>query len=160
SIVSWTPASGRRSPLSRQATSARCRATSRSSGPRVWSTVATIASRSRTIWRSRPSTSACGRYRRRGGRGTFVCKRAATASWPWPARSSEEDVMAVIDLTRYIVASSGTWTHPDDDPLFQFKRADTIAPERLLLRWAGDFVALTGPLFIRVTVQAENMTLP
>jgi hypothetical protein len=68
--------------------------------------------------------------------------------------------MAIIDLTRYIVASSGTWTHPEDDPLFQFKRADTMAPERLLLRWAGDFVALTGPLFIRVTVQAENMTLP
>jgi hypothetical protein len=68
--------------------------------------------------------------------------------------------MAIIDLTRYIVTSSGTWTHPDDDPLFQFKRADTLAPERLLLRWAGDFVALTGPLFIRVTVQAENMTLP
>ena len=68
--------------------------------------------------------------------------------------------MAIIDLTRYIVASSGTWTHPEDDPLFQFKRADTMAPERLLLRWASDFVALTGPLLIRVTVQAENMTLP
>ena len=36
--------------------------------------------------------------------------------------------MAIIDLTRYIVASSGTWTHPEDDPLFQFKRADTMAP--------------------------------
>jgi hypothetical protein len=35
-----------------------------------------------------------------------------------------------------------------------------MAPERLLLRWAGDFVALTGPLLIRVTVQAENLTLP
>jgi hypothetical protein len=68
--------------------------------------------------------------------------------------------MAIIDLTRYIVASSGTWTHPEDDPLFQFKRSDTMAPERLLLRWAGDFVALTGPLLIRVTVQAENLTLP
>ena len=68
--------------------------------------------------------------------------------------------MAIVDLTRYIVASSGTWTHPDDDPMFQFKRGDTMAPQRLLLRWAGDFVALTGPLLIRVTVQAENMTLP
>ena len=69
--------------------------------------------------------------------------------------------MPVIDLTRYIVAEAGTWTDPrQDDNLFQFMPADTKSPDRLLLRWAGDFVALTGPLSISVTVQAENMTVP
>jgi hypothetical protein len=69
--------------------------------------------------------------------------------------------MPVIDLTRYIVASSGTWTNPSQDQnLFDFTLADTYSPERLMLRWAGDFVALTGPLRIRVTVQAENVALP
>jgi hypothetical protein len=69
--------------------------------------------------------------------------------------------MPVIDLTRYIVASAGTWTDPTQDRnLFDFTLADTQSPERLLLRWAGDFVALTGPLRVRVTVQAENLTLP
>ncbi len=69
--------------------------------------------------------------------------------------------MPVIDLTRYIVAASGTWTEPGQDQnLFEFTRADTMAAERLMLRWAGDFVALTGPLSIRVTVQAENLTVP
>jgi hypothetical protein len=69
--------------------------------------------------------------------------------------------MPVVDLTRYIVASTGTWTDPAQDRnLFEFTRADTMSPERLLLRWAGDFVALTGPLRVRVTVQAENMTVP
>ncbi|HEX3864897.1 MAG TPA: hypothetical protein VHY35_24690 [Stellaceae bacterium] len=69
--------------------------------------------------------------------------------------------MPVIDLTRYIVASTGTWTDPSQDKnLFDFTIADTVSPDRLMLRWAGDFVALTGPLSIRVTVQAENMTVP
>jgi hypothetical protein len=69
--------------------------------------------------------------------------------------------MPVIDLTRYIVASAGTWTNPSQDQnLFGFTIADTMSPERLMLRWAGDFVALTGPLAVRVTVQAENLTLP
>ena len=69
--------------------------------------------------------------------------------------------MPVIDLTRYIVASAGTWTDPSQDPnLFQFTLADTRSPARLMLRWAGDFVALSGPLAVRVTVQAENLTLP
>jgi hypothetical protein len=69
--------------------------------------------------------------------------------------------MPVIDLTRYIVADAGTWTDPSQDQnLFGFTLADTRSPERLMLRWAGDFVALTGPLRVRVTVQAENMTLP
>jgi len=69
--------------------------------------------------------------------------------------------MPVIDLTRYIVASAGTWTDPSqDENLFGFTTADTMSPGRLLLRWAGDFVALTGPLRVRVTVQAENMTVP
>jgi len=72
--------------------------------------------------------------------------------------------MPVIDLTRYIVASSGIWTDPpakgDPDNRFGFVRPDTFAPERLLLRWAGDFVALTGPLRVRVTVQSENLTVP
>ncbi|MEB3260939.1 MAG: hypothetical protein VKP63_09970 [Cyanobacteriota bacterium] len=71
--------------------------------------------------------------------------------------------MPVLDLTRYIVASSGIWTNPDqdqEDNPFAFVRADTFSPERLLLRWAGDFVALTGPLRVRVTVQSENLTVP
>jgi hypothetical protein len=69
--------------------------------------------------------------------------------------------MPVIDLRRYIVASTGVWTDPaQDHNLFDFTRGDTMSPERLLLRWAGDFVALTGPLRVRVTVQAENMTVP
>jgi hypothetical protein len=69
--------------------------------------------------------------------------------------------MPVIDLTRYIVGKAGTWTDPSqDDNLFGFTQADTISADRLLLRWAGDFVALTGPLRVRVTVQAENVTLP
>jgi hypothetical protein len=72
--------------------------------------------------------------------------------------------MPVIDLTRYIVASAGLWIDPPQEQsqenLFGFTRADTVAPERLMLRWAGDFVALTGPLRARVTVQAENLTVP
>lgn len=69
--------------------------------------------------------------------------------------------MPVIDLTRYIVAEAGIWTDPrKDENLFQFAPADTKSPERLLLRWAGDFVALTGPLAVSVTVQSENMTVP
>jgi hypothetical protein len=69
--------------------------------------------------------------------------------------------MPVIDLTRYIVAASGTWTDPTKDQnLFNFALADTYATDHLMLRWAGDFVALTGPLRVRVTVQSENMTLP
>jgi hypothetical protein len=69
--------------------------------------------------------------------------------------------MPVLDLTRYIIASAGTWTHPEQaENRFAFTRADTVAPHRLLLRWAGDFVALTGPLKVRVTVQAENLTVP
>ena len=69
--------------------------------------------------------------------------------------------MPVIDLTRYVVASDGPWTDPSqDENLFGFTVNDTVSAERLLLRWAGDFVALTGPLSIRVTVQAENMTVP
>lgn len=69
--------------------------------------------------------------------------------------------MPVIDLTRYIVAASGVWTDPTKDQnLFDFTLADTYAPDHLMLRWAGDFVALTGPLRVRVTVQSENMTLP
>jgi hypothetical protein len=69
--------------------------------------------------------------------------------------------MPVIDLTRYIVGHAGTWTDPTtDDNLFNFTKADTCSASRLLLRWAGDFVALTGPLVVRVTVQAENLTVP
>jgi hypothetical protein len=69
--------------------------------------------------------------------------------------------MPTIDLTRYIVASSGTWTDPAQDKnLFSFTLPDTMSPERLMLRWSDDFVALTGPLRVRVTVQAENMTVP
>jgi hypothetical protein len=69
--------------------------------------------------------------------------------------------MPLIDLTRYIVASDGPWTDPSqEENLFGFTVADTMSAERLMLRWAGDFVALTGPLSIRVTVQAENMTVP
>jgi hypothetical protein len=72
--------------------------------------------------------------------------------------------MSAIDLTRYIVGSSGTWLDPphggNERNLFHFTRSDTCAPGRLMLRWAGDFVALTGPLAVRVTVQAENMTIP
>ena len=66
--------------------------------------------------------------------------------------------MPVIDLRRYIVASTGVWTDPaQDHNLFDFTRGDTMSPERLLLRWAGDFVALTGPLRVRVTVQAGSV---
>ena len=69
--------------------------------------------------------------------------------------------MPVIDLTRYIVAKAGTWTDPKrDQNLFDFTLADTMSPGRLMLRWADDFVALTGPVRVRVTVQAENMTVP
>jgi hypothetical protein len=69
--------------------------------------------------------------------------------------------MPVIDLTKYIVAKAGVWTDPTKDQnMFAFTLADTMSPERLLLRWAGDFVALTGPLRVRVTVQAENITVP
>ncbi len=69
--------------------------------------------------------------------------------------------MPLIDLTRYVVASSGTWTDPgQEQSLFNLTRADTYSRDRLVLRWAGDFVALTGPLTVRVTVQAENMTVP
>src|SRR3954454_2439806 len=69
--------------------------------------------------------------------------------------------MPRIDLTRYIVASSGTWTDPtQDQTLSTFTLADTLSPSRLMLRWQDDFVALTGPLRVRVTVQAENMTVP
>jgi hypothetical protein len=69
--------------------------------------------------------------------------------------------MPVIDLKRYIVSAAGTWTDPSgEDPLFRFSRAETMSSERLLLRWPGDFVALTGPLRVQVTVQAENMTIP
>ena len=69
--------------------------------------------------------------------------------------------MPTIDLTRYIVASAGTWTDPAKDrKLFDFTLADTMSPGRLMLRWSDDFVALTGPLRVRVTVQAENMTVP
>jgi hypothetical protein len=69
--------------------------------------------------------------------------------------------MPTIDLTRYIVASSGTWTDPAQDKnLFSFTLSDTMSPGRLMLRWSDDFVALTGPLRVRVTVQAENMTVP
>src|SRR3954470_14492360 len=69
--------------------------------------------------------------------------------------------MPIIDLTRYIVDSTGTWTDPSQgDNLFGFAASDTLSASRLLLRWPGDFVALTGPLRIRVTVQAENMTVP
>jgi hypothetical protein len=72
--------------------------------------------------------------------------------------------MSVVDLTRYIVDSSGTWLDPGREGhagnLFHFTRADTCSPSKLMLRWAGDFVALTGPLSVRVTVQAENMTVP
>src|SRR5262245_40730042 len=84
------------------------------------------------------------------------------ATWSSRTRSTHKDcVMPVIDLRRYIVASTGVWTDPaQDHNLFDFTRADTMSPERLLLRWAGDFVALTGPLRVRVTVQAENMTVP
>jgi hypothetical protein len=70
--------------------------------------------------------------------------------------------MPVINLLRYIVyPPAGIWTHPNDDPdNFGFTLADTMSPGRLMLRWPGDFVALTGPLRIRVTVQAENQTVP
>src|SRR5262245_28729840 len=69
--------------------------------------------------------------------------------------------MPVIDLTKYIVAKDGPWTDPSKDQnIFGFTLADTMSPQLLLLRWAGDFVALTGPLRVRVTVQAENMTVP
>jgi hypothetical protein len=69
--------------------------------------------------------------------------------------------MPDIDLRRYIHAPSGTWTDPTQDQnLFDFTREDTMAPGRLMLRWADDFVALMGPLQVRVTVQAENLTVP
>jgi hypothetical protein len=69
--------------------------------------------------------------------------------------------MPVIDLIRYIVSATGPWTDPTTaDNLFGFTKNDTMSPERLLLRWAGDMVALAGPLSVSVTVQAENMTLP
>jgi hypothetical protein len=69
--------------------------------------------------------------------------------------------MPVVDLTRYVVAASGVWTDPSKDQnLFDFTLADTYAADHLMLRWAGDFVALTGPLRVRVTVLSENMTLP
>src|ERR1035441_9793585 len=65
--------------------------------------------------------------------------------------------MPVIDLTRYIVASAGTWTDPTQDRnLFDFTLADTQSPERLLLRWAGDFVALTGPLRVRFHISVPS----
>jgi hypothetical protein len=69
--------------------------------------------------------------------------------------------MPVIDLTQYIAVSRGPWTDPSKhENLFEFTRAHTMSPDRLVLRWAGDFVALVGPLRVRVTVQAENVTLP
>jgi hypothetical protein len=69
--------------------------------------------------------------------------------------------MPIIDLTRYIAASSGTWTDPTQDKnLFNFTVDQTMSADRLLLRWAGDFVSLQGPLRVRVTVQAENLTVP
>jgi hypothetical protein len=69
--------------------------------------------------------------------------------------------MPLIDLTQYIVASAGPWTDPTKDyNPFDFTLADTQSPGRLMLRWRGDFVALQGPLRVRVTVQAENTTIP
>jgi hypothetical protein len=69
--------------------------------------------------------------------------------------------MPVINLTDHIVAASGTWTDPKQDRnIFDFAVNDTMSPSRLLLRWPGDFVAIAGPLAVRVTVQAENMTVP
>jgi len=71
--------------------------------------------------------------------------------------------MPAIDLTRYIYDANGTWTDPSTAPdasLFGFTQADTFSSSRLMLRWVGDFVALAGPLRVRVTVQAENLTLP
>jgi hypothetical protein len=69
--------------------------------------------------------------------------------------------MPIIDLTQYIAASSGTWTDPtQDENLFNFTVDQTMSADRLLLRWAGDFVALQGPLRVRVTVQAENLIVP
>jgi hypothetical protein len=73
----------------------------------------------------------------------------------------EED-MPINGLLRYIARATGTWIDPpqgDTNP-FGFTRADTVSPSRLMLRWADDFVALAGPLRVRVTVQAENQTVP
>ena len=69
--------------------------------------------------------------------------------------------MPLINLTHYMEASAGVWTDPAQyDPFSGFSAADSMAAERLMLRWPGDFVKLHGPLSIRVTVQAENMTFP
>jgi hypothetical protein len=71
--------------------------------------------------------------------------------------------MPTIDLTKYVYDKFGVWTDPanpnySSDNLFGFTQADTFSPQRLMLRWADDKVILTGPLSIRVTVQAENLT--
>jgi hypothetical protein len=70
--------------------------------------------------------------------------------------------MPLIDLTRYIFDADGTWTHPedaDDSDVYPLTTADTMAPGRLMLRWADDSIVLAGPLSVRITVQAENFTV-
>jgi len=69
--------------------------------------------------------------------------------------------MAAIDLRDYIGYSSGVWC---DETVLQdvnaglFTQADTLSRDRLMMRWGGDQVILFGPLRIRVTFQAENLT--
>jgi hypothetical protein len=69
--------------------------------------------------------------------------------------------MPLIDLRNHIVQKDGTWC---DEALlaqetpFRFSLADTLTAGRLMLRWPGDVVVLTGPLRLRLTYQSENLT--
>lgn len=70
--------------------------------------------------------------------------------------------MSAIDLRDYIRHQDGIWCTAANLTVNsfpkQFTLADTWRPDRLMMRWGGDGVILLGPLRIRVTFQAENLT--
>lgn len=59
--------------------------------------------------------------------------------------------MATNDLRRYVIQKAGTWTENQH-------LADTFRGESLLLNWIGDSVSLAGPLRLRITFFARNVT--
>lgn len=60
--------------------------------------------------------------------------------------------MPQIDLRHYVVSRSGTWTEAA-------RLAETFQPQRLMLAWQRDQITLAGPLRVKVTFYAENVTL-
>jgi hypothetical protein len=69
--------------------------------------------------------------------------------------------MPLIDLRNHIIQQAGTWCDEallSQETPFPFSLADTLTAGRLMLRWPGDLVSLTGPLRLRVTYQSENVT--